>query len=96
MATNIPNIATSVRSCLYVINNTSATFEAQFIKMLSKTEAELKKSVAYIKKARFKKKKKKKLCGFFTVFIPIAFSLNPNTCGDMIIYRIKFFFVYII
>ena len=58
MATNIPNIATSVRSCLYVINNTSATFEAQFIKMLSKTEAELKKSVAYIKKARFKKKKK--------------------------------------
>ena len=30
-----------------VINNTSATFEAQFMKKLSNTEDELKKSVAY-------------------------------------------------
>ena len=39
----------SVRSCLYVISNTWATFKAQFIKKLSITEAELKKSVAYKK-----------------------------------------------
>ena len=35
--------------CLYVISNTLATFEAQFIKKLSNTETELKKSVAYKK-----------------------------------------------
>ena len=37
------------RSCLYVCN-TSATFEAQFMKMLNSTEAELKKALL-IKKA---------------------------------------------
>ena len=31
----------AVRSCLYVISNTEATFEAQFIKKLSNTEAKL-------------------------------------------------------
>ena len=41
----------SVRSCLNVISNTEATFEAQFIKKLSKTEAELKICVAYRKSA---------------------------------------------
>ena len=32
-----------------VVNNTHATFEAQFMKMLSNTEADLKKSVVYKK-----------------------------------------------
>ena len=36
--------------CLYGINNTSATFEAQFIKKLSNTKANLKKCIAYRKK----------------------------------------------
>ena len=36
--------------CLYMLRNTKATFKAQFIKKLSNTEAELKKSVAYKKK----------------------------------------------
>ena len=40
----------SVRQCLYVISNTEATFEAQFVKKLSNTEAESKKGVAYRKK----------------------------------------------
>ena len=34
----------------YILSNTQTKFEAQFIKKLNKTEAELKKSVAYIKK----------------------------------------------
>ena len=36
--------------CLYVLSNTWATFEAQFLKKLSNTEVELKESVACIKK----------------------------------------------
>ena len=36
--------------CLYISSNTSATFEGQFMENLSNTEADLKKSVAYIKK----------------------------------------------
>ena len=36
-----------LRSCLYVLSNTYAKFESQFIKRLSSTEAELKKDVAY-------------------------------------------------
>ena len=52
MATNILNIkSVSVWWCLYVSSNTEATFEAQFIKKLSNAEAELKKSVAYVKKS---------------------------------------------
>ena len=39
----------SVRQYIYVINNTYATFEAQFIKKLSNTEADLEKSIAYKK-----------------------------------------------
>ena len=35
---------------LYVFSNTKASFEAQFMKKLSKTEAELKKSLPYKKK----------------------------------------------
>ena len=35
---------------LICISNTQVKFEAQFMKMLSNTEAELKKSVAYEKK----------------------------------------------
>ena len=34
---------------IYVISNTQATFEAQFMKKLSNTEAELRKSIAYKK-----------------------------------------------
>ena len=34
---------------LYILSNTTAIFEAQFIKKLSNTEAELKKSVVYRK-----------------------------------------------
>ena len=50
MSTNIVNIkSVSVWWCLYVLSNTSATFEAQFIKKLSNAEAELEKSVAYKK-----------------------------------------------
>ena len=45
----------SVRQRLYVISNTKATFEAQFIKKLSNTEAELKESFAY-----------KKACGWIS------------------------------
>ena len=39
----------SIRLCLYVLSDTSATFEVQFMKKLSNIEAELKKSVAYTK-----------------------------------------------
>ena len=38
---------------LYILSNTKATFEAQFMKKLSNTEAELKKSVAYKKSLYF-------------------------------------------
>ena len=34
---------------IYVLSNTQATYEAQFMKKLSNTEAELKRSVAYKK-----------------------------------------------
>ena len=40
-------------SHLYVISNTSTTFEAQFIKKLSNTETEMKKCVASKKKPVF-------------------------------------------
>ena len=51
MDTNIINIkSVSVWWCFYVLSNTSATFEAQFMKKLSNTEAELKKALL-IKKA---------------------------------------------
>ena len=46
--TNIKNIAFLCNS-LYVISNNSATFEAQFIKTVTNTEGELKKSVTYKK-----------------------------------------------
>ena len=36
-----------LRSCLYVLSNTYAKLESQFIKRLRSTEAELKKDVAY-------------------------------------------------
>ena len=39
--------------CLYVSNNTQATFEPQFMKKLSKNEVELKNSVAYKKSVCF-------------------------------------------
>ena len=44
---------------LYVLSNTKATFEAQFMKKFSNTEAELKISVAY---------KKKRVVIFFFIF----------------------------
>ena len=51
MDANLVNVkSVSVLWCLYVLSNTSATFEALFMDMISKTEAELEKSVAYIKK----------------------------------------------
>ena len=51
MDKNVLNIKyVSVWWCLYVLSNTEATFEAQFMKKLSNTEAELKKSDAYKKK----------------------------------------------
>ena len=50
MGTNIVNIrSVSVWWCFYITPNTQATLEAQFIKKLSNTEAELKKRVAYKK-----------------------------------------------
>ena len=39
----------NITVCLYVISNIYTTFEAQFMKKLSNTEAELKKSAAYEK-----------------------------------------------
>ena len=51
----------SVRSCLYLISNTYATFKAQFMKKLSNTESELKKGVAY-----------KKACSLFLFFLFIG------------------------
>ena len=50
MDTNMANTSVSVWWCLYVLSNTQATFEAQFIRKLSNTEAELKRTVAYKKK----------------------------------------------
>ena len=50
MDTNIVNKrSVSVWWCSYVLNNTKATLEAQFMKKLSSTEANLKKGVAYKK-----------------------------------------------
>ena len=50
MDKNVVNIKyVSAWWCLYVLSNTEATFEAQFMKKLSNTEAELKKSDAYKK-----------------------------------------------
>ena len=50
MDTNIRNIKyVSVFLWLHLLSNTQTTFEAQFMKKLSNTEAELKKSVAYKK-----------------------------------------------
>ena len=50
MDTNIVNKkSVSVWWYLYVLRNTQATFEAQFMQKLSNTEGELKKSVAYEK-----------------------------------------------
>ena len=40
----------SVWCCLYILSNTSATSDTQFMKKLSNTEAELKKSIAFKKK----------------------------------------------
>ena len=39
----------NITVCLYVISNIYTTFEAQFMKKLSNTEAELKKSAVYEK-----------------------------------------------
>ena len=63
MDTNIVDIqGVSVWRCFYVLSNTLATLEAQFMQKLSNTEAGMKKSVAYKKKrvhgnwtARYKK-----------------------------------------
>ena len=49
--TNLVNIkSVSVWWCLYVLSNTEATFEAQFMKKLGNTEADLKKALL-LKKA---------------------------------------------
>ena len=50
MDTNIQNIEYLGKIVLYVISNTLATCEPQFMKKLSNTEAELKKCVVYKKK----------------------------------------------
>ena len=50
MDTNTVNIkCLSMMWCLYILSNTKATFEARFMKKLSNTETELRKSVAYKK-----------------------------------------------
>ena len=46
--TNILNIKFNSAWWLYLLSNNKATSEAQFMKKLSNTEAELKKSVAHI------------------------------------------------
>ena len=44
MGTNLVNIrSVSVWFCVYILSNTEATFETQFMKKLSNTEAKLKK-----------------------------------------------------
>ena len=51
MDTNVVSVkSASLWGCLYVLSNIWATFEAQFIKKLSNTEAELKKAL-FIKNA---------------------------------------------
>ena len=48
MDTDLANIRRlSVTWCLYVLSNTEATFEAQFVNKVSNTETRLKKIVAY-------------------------------------------------
>ena len=50
MDINIVNITSgSVCRCFYVLSSTQATFEAQFMKKLNNTDAELKTSVVYKK-----------------------------------------------
>ena len=50
MDTNVLNIkSASVRLSLYILNNTQATFEVQFMRKLMNSEARLEKSVAYKK-----------------------------------------------
>ena len=50
MDTNTVNIrSVSIWQCWYVLSNTESTLDPQFIRKLSNTEAELKKSVAYKK-----------------------------------------------
>ena len=50
MGTNLVNIrSVSVWFCVYILSNTEATFETQFMKKLSNTEAKLKKNIAYKK-----------------------------------------------
>ena len=63
MDNNIVNLkSVSVSWCLYVLSNIQETFEVEFMKKLSNTEAEMKKSVAY-----------KKVCSSGTVFTFLAF-----------------------
>ena len=46
MGTNLVNIrSVSVWFCVYILSNTEATFETQFMKKLSNTEAKLKKAL---------------------------------------------------
>ena len=52
----------------FVLSNIKATFEAQFMKKLSNTEAELKKRVAYRKKA----------CNYVTFIIYLFFCFHFN------------------
>ena len=53
--TNIVNISASVWWYLDVLSNIKAPFEAQFVKKLSNTDAELKKNIAEYSIAEFKK-----------------------------------------
>ena len=71
MDTNIRNIkCVSVFLWLHLLSNTQTTFEAQFMKKLSDTEAELKKSVAF---------KKKRVIDFITgVFITVSQRITEN------------------
>ena len=62
-----------MRECLYVISNTQTTFEAQFIKKLCNTKAELKKSVAYKKKAC-----NQNFLNFFLARVSIFFSFSMS------------------
>ena len=48
MVKNMPNVKCLSIIWLYVLSNTQAKVEAQFMKKLSNTEAELKKSVYFI------------------------------------------------
>ena len=53
----------SVWWCFYVLSNTCATFEDQFKKKLSNTEAALKESIAYKKVCIFYERKRYKKGG---------------------------------